>query len=153
MATRRSGLWGGGSPRIGAPRRNGVVRNGKGSGTGRSPLVTVHSEARLLNLRGEAAERAVQLGATAIHHGDDGNGDAGGDQAILDGRGARLVLHETRNEGLHSWLLSSTTGCLSVTQCPFAGLFGSCRNLIVRNCNAVKPTSQTSWKHFDGRRS
>src|SRR2546429_450049 len=59
-------------------------------------------------------ERAAQVGADVLHDGDDGNGDAGGDEAIFDGGGARLVLHETRNEGLHSWLLRSTRGCLSL---------------------------------------
>src|SRR5690349_21737812 len=102
------------------------------------------ASSHLFELARNAAERPVQLGAEAVHDGDDRNGDAGGNQAVLNGRRTRLVLHEARNEGLHSWLLRSTTGCLSVTQCPFVGPFGSYPNLATRNCNAVKPTSQTS---------
>ena len=48
-----------------------------------------------------AAERRVQLAAKALHDRDDRDRDAGGDQSILDGGRARLVLDETRNEGLH----------------------------------------------------
>ena len=45
-------------------------------------------------LRGEG-------GAHAVDRGDDRNSDAGGDQAVLDGGGAGLILDETRNEILH----------------------------------------------------
>ena len=48
-----------------------------------------------------AAEGRVQLAAKALHDRDDRDRDAGGDQAILDGSRARLVLDETSNEGLH----------------------------------------------------
>ncbi len=51
----------------------------------------------LVKLTGNTSERRIQLGAEAIHDGDDGNGDAGSDQAILNGRGAGLVLRKTRN--------------------------------------------------------
>src|SRR4029078_12341910 len=47
-------------------------------------------------LGGDSAKQARQIGTARVHRSDDGNGDAGGDQAILDGRGARLVLDETR---------------------------------------------------------
>ena len=55
----------------------------------------------LVQLAGDVAERGVQLRAKSLHDRDDRNRDAGGDEAILDGSRARLVLHETRNEGLH----------------------------------------------------
>ena len=59
-----------------------------------------HNE-RLVKLAGDAGERRVQLAAEAVHNGDDGNGDASGDQTILNGRRTQLVFHETRNKGLH----------------------------------------------------
>ena len=43
----------------------------------------------------DPAEQARQIGTDRVHGGDDGDGDAGGDQAIFDGRGARLILDET----------------------------------------------------------
>src|SRR5436853_170782 len=49
-----------------------------------------------------AAERVVQVRSQALHDRDDRDRDAGGDEAILDGGRARLVLHEALNEGLHS---------------------------------------------------
>ena len=52
---------------------------------------------RVLNRR----ERGLQLGAEALHDGDDGNGNTRRDQAVLNGRRTGLILHETRNEGLH----------------------------------------------------
>src|SRR5262249_44775451 len=78
----------------------------KGPGSDRSPSQP-SIRRRLLELARNAAERTIQLGAEAVDHSDDRNGDTSGDQAVLDGRGARLVLQETRNEGLHSRLLRS----------------------------------------------
>ncbi len=56
----------------------------------------------LVKLTGDTSERRIQLGVEAIHDDDDGNGDAGSDQAILNGRGAGLVLRKTRNKGSSS---------------------------------------------------
>ena len=55
----------------------------------------------LVELAGDVAERGVQLRAKALNDRDDRDRDAGSDQAVFDGRRARLVLDETRNEGLH----------------------------------------------------
>ena len=65
------------------------------------PLSRRFFRLRLFQLRRNAGEAGVQLGADTVDNGDNRNGDASGDQAILDSRGARLVLHKTRNEGLH----------------------------------------------------
>ena len=46
-------------------------------------------------LGGDPAEQARKIRADRVHGSDDGDGDAGSNQAILDGRGARLVLDET----------------------------------------------------------
>src|SRR3989441_11792785 len=46
----------------------------------------------------------AQFGAAALHRHDDGNRNAGGDETILDRRGARLAPQE-RNEILHRKLL------------------------------------------------
>lgn len=45
-------------------------------------------------------ERGVELHANLGDDGDDADADEGGDQAVLDGRGAGFALRET-NEGLH----------------------------------------------------
>ena len=55
----------------------------------------------LFHLGRDVAERARQLGAEAVHDRDDRNRNAGSDEAILNGRRARLVLGETLNERLH----------------------------------------------------
>ena len=44
-----------------------------------------------VQLARDPAEQARQVGADRVQGGDDGHGDAGGDQALLDGRGARLT--------------------------------------------------------------
>src|SRR5262245_37487090 len=75
---------------------------------GPEPLANRIAKSGLAQLGVDAAELRVQGAADAVDDGDDGNRDAGGDEAILDGGRARLVLHEARNEGLHCWLLRST---------------------------------------------
>ena len=37
-----------------------------------------------------------QLGADAVHGGNDGNRDAGSNETVFDRGGARFILHETR---------------------------------------------------------
>ena len=65
------------------------------------PLLTEMRDRRLLQGAGDAAEGRGQLRAEALHDSDDRDGNAGSDQAVLDGRRARLVLGETRNERFH----------------------------------------------------
>src|SRR5262249_11789786 len=50
---------------------------------------------------GERGEGRADLRAEATGCGDDAHGDQGGDQAVLDGRRARLVLQETLDVVLH----------------------------------------------------
>lgn len=52
--------------------------------------INVRSVQRVLN----AGEGGFELGTEALNHGDDGDGNTRSDQAIFDGGGARLVLHE-----------------------------------------------------------
>ena len=54
----------------------------------------------LLDRGRDVGEGIGQLGAEALHDGDDRDRDAGGDEAILDGSRARLVLGKALNEGL-----------------------------------------------------
>ena len=49
----------------------------------------------------DAGEGGVQLAAEASDNSDDRDGNAGSNEAILNGRRARLVLGETRNERFH----------------------------------------------------
>ena len=72
----------------------------KGSGGPPEPFWFRSRVRELVQLAGDVAERGVQLGAEALHDGDDRNRDAGGNQAVFDGRRARLVLGETL-KGLH----------------------------------------------------
>ena len=76
-----------------------ALQKRKGSGQRRSPSDCDAAEG-LVQLIGDVAERAVQLGAEALHDRDDRDGDAGSDQAVFDGRRARLVLGKAL-EGLH----------------------------------------------------
>jgi hypothetical protein len=77
------------------------TRKGPG-GAGASAKV---ARDRLLERGLDAREGRVQACAEARDDGDDGDRDAGGDQAVFDGGRTRLILHETRNEVLHSELL------------------------------------------------
>src|SRR6476646_278791 len=56
---------------------------------------------RLFQRGVDRGELVVQVGAEAVDHSDDRQRNAGGNQAVFDGGGAGLVLHETRNKVLH----------------------------------------------------
>ena len=45
---------------------------------------------RLFQLRGDRRKGALELRAHAIHDSDDGDGNAGGDQAVFDGRSTEV---------------------------------------------------------------
>ena|ERR1700687_622234 len=52
----------------------------------------------LLQRAVDRGELGVQVGTEAVDHGDDREGDAGGDQSVFDGSGSGLVMQETRKE-------------------------------------------------------
>ena len=52
----------------------------------------------LLQRRVERRELGVERAAETVHDGDDGQRDAGGDQAVFDGRGAALVLQKSAKQ-------------------------------------------------------
>jgi hypothetical protein len=60
----------------------------------------------LVKLGRDARERVVELGAQAIDHGDDRDGNARRDEAVLDRGSARTVFQETQNKVPH-WVISS----------------------------------------------
>ncbi len=97
-------------------------------------MILAH-EGRLVKLTGDATERRVQLGAYPVHGGDDDDGDAGGDQGILNGGGARLLLHKTRNDGLHFVRSLHNT---HVVMRAIQGWFASYRTLSIGILNSVK---------------
>jgi hypothetical protein len=49
----------------------------------------------LVELGRDARERVVELGAQAIDHGDDRDGNAGSDQAVFNGSCPRTIVQET----------------------------------------------------------
>src|ERR1700754_2234770 len=67
----------------------------------KSPGPLVLDNYRLLQRGADRAEIGAQLAAEAVDHRDDRERNAGSDQAVFDGSGAGLVLHETRNQILH----------------------------------------------------
>src|SRR5260221_9495178 len=52
-------------------------------------------------------EGSVQIRADALHHRDDRDGDAGGDEAIFDGGGTRIVFQKVREKLGHGGGISS----------------------------------------------
>src|SRR6202021_3021008 len=64
-------------------------------------LLVAKGKRSLLEGAGNAGERDVQLAAEALNDGDNRNRDAGSDETVFNGRGARLVLRETCKNGLH----------------------------------------------------
>src|SRR2546430_8860239 len=90
--------------------------------------------------------RSTLFPYTTLFRSDDGDGDAGGDEAIFDGGGARLVLHETRNEGLHSWLRSEEHTSELQSQSNLV-----CRLLLEKKKNKnsiLQPTTQQTILHI-----
>src|SRR5262249_8022890 len=82
-----------------------LLRQTKRLRRSRSLLLPIGCARRLLQAVLHAAERGIQLRTDVLHDGNNGDGDAGGDQAIFNGGRARLVTREALNEGLHHWLL------------------------------------------------
>ena len=56
----------------------------------------------LFQLRRDAAEACIQLGADAVDGSDNHNRDAGGDQAIFDGRRSGLILPKAGKKMRHT---------------------------------------------------
>jgi len=73
----------------------------KRKGSGLAGAFRNNSERDLVERSRDLGEGRRQLGAEALHDGDNGNRNARGDQAIFDGGRTGLILHKTRNEGLH----------------------------------------------------
>src|SRR5262249_12857951 len=65
------------------------------------PGPSMPTDQNLLQRSVDRRELRVQVGAEAVDDRDDRERDARSNQAVLDGGGARLVLHETRNQVLH----------------------------------------------------
>src|SRR6478609_6998405 len=65
------------------------------------PGPSMPADDNLLQRSVDRGELRVQVGAEAVDDRDDRERDARSNQAVLDSGGARLVLHETRNQVLH----------------------------------------------------
>jgi hypothetical protein len=68
-------------------------------------LVDAQAVHGLLKLCRDTRERRIQLRAEAVHNRNDGDGNAGGNQAVFNGCGSRLILHEPNNKLRHSGAL------------------------------------------------
>ena len=55
----------------------------------------------LFKLCRDARKRRIKLGAHAIDHGNDRDGNSSGDQSVFDGGSARVILQETQNKLAH----------------------------------------------------
>src|SRR6185369_3195578 len=80
---------------------DGLAVGGFGSVTWRGH-VTLEARLRLRKRGLDLAEGGVELAAEQGQRAHQDHGDQGGNQAILDGGGAGLVLHEARNKLGHS---------------------------------------------------
>src|SRR5829696_6482248 len=78
-----------------------LKRSGNSSGGGPGVTPEPPSQDGLLQLVRNRRERAGQLRAERRHGADGGDRDERGDEAILDGGGARLVVGETVEKALH----------------------------------------------------
>src|SRR6185503_7255998 len=76
------------------------------------PAWAVLPAPELLHGAGDVGQHAVDLGADRAHRGDRGDGDQRGDQRVLDGGGALLVLHQTTENGQHGNPLKNNGGRL-----------------------------------------
>src|SRR6516164_9254695 len=74
---------------------------GRKKGPGSTEAFASGSKRRLLQRGVDRVELGIQVAAEAVDDSDNGERNAGRDEAIFDGGSAGLVLHETRNEILH----------------------------------------------------
>jgi hypothetical protein len=92
-----------------APPHSREPQAGKGSTTlgaraGKAGPTTPHSfpaasyRPKLFKLAGNAAERAGELCAKAVHDGDNRGGYAGGNEAVFDGGRSGVIIHEMQDE-------------------------------------------------------
>src|SRR5882757_5037901 len=101
---------------------------------------------------GDVVERILQLAADGVHDRDDGDRNAGRDQAVFDGGRTGLVLHKTLHKGLHGVLLDPR-GCLSsVPPPPLPGRSGPLPRLSPAPCPQVNHTRKAlDSAHLTGR--
>jgi hypothetical protein len=84
----------------------------KGRQAGR-PLVSKSMDFGLFELRRYAGEGGIELGAEPVHDRDDGNRNAGGDQAVFNRGRCRLILRKPNKKLKHDagpWGLPSASG-------------------------------------------
>src|SRR5260370_12892 len=75
------------------------IGNNKGPGYP-GPLMHARNS-RLFQRVVDGGELGVQVGTEAVDHSDDRERNASCNQAVFDGGGAGLILHETSNKVLH----------------------------------------------------
>lgn len=68
-------------------------------------LVSASTMRDLFQLRRDARERRIQLCAETVDDGNNRNGNAGGNQAVFDGRGCRFILQEPNKKLRHGCAL------------------------------------------------
>jgi len=73
---------------------------------------------RLLQSVANRSEGRVEFRAHTLHNGDNRDRNTGGDEAVLNGGGARLILHET-SEGIHGKGSLNHYGSLRLVQLAF----------------------------------
>src|SRR5437867_141565 len=77
-----------------------AARKQKGSG-GAGAVEVGRTPPFLLERRGNVAERRADLGAEAVHCGDDRKSDAGGNQRVFNRGRPRLILRKASKKVLH----------------------------------------------------
>ena len=81
-------------------------------------------ESNLLDRGCDVAERGAELAAEALHDGDDRNRDAGGDEAVFNGRRAGLIAKEALKQSAHV-LFALWPVCISTSDRTTARKLGS----------------------------
>src|SRR5262245_47562491 len=65
------------------------------------PCIALAAAGASLDLAVNGVEQAAEAASKSVQGGQNGDGNAGGDQGVLDGCGTRLVSEEVRKHGPH----------------------------------------------------
>src|SRR5882757_9158152 len=93
-----------------ACRHNESRHNEKRAPVIRGPFIAFAKQSLLLERAVDRSEFGVQRGAETVDGGNDRERNASSNQAVFDGGGTGLVLHETSDQVLHR-LTPCTRGC------------------------------------------
>jgi len=110
-------------------------------GPGDSEAFDRLADSRLLQRGIDRRELGVEVGAKTIDYSNDGERNAGSNQAVFDGGSARFILQETRNKVLHD--VTPVDAFTSKLVSPALPHRDHDETVVFENCGSVNSNAET----------